>query len=567
MSGSAWEIVQSIFLIAGGLGLFLFGMKIMSDGLAMIAGDRMRSILERSTSNRFLGILVGILVTIVVNSSSATTIMIVGFVNSGLMNLLQAFGVILGANIGTTISSQIIAFKIDAVAPLFIFIGVVMYMFFKNRNVKNIGFILLGFGVLFFGITVMGMPMDEFAANPSFKAMLTAFENPFLALLAGLIFTAIISSSSATMGILITMYLSGVTLPFQTAAFIILGANIGTCADTLLSSIPASRESKRAAVSHALYNVIGCTIFGSLILIFPGILSWIENTWSEGARQVAMFHTLFNIALVLVFIPFVKPYVKLIQKIIPIKPSEIKNNYEKKLIYINPKITQTAAVAVDNAHREFCRMGHIACHNLELTFEAFHTRNIDKAKEVSENEKVIDYLNHSITSYLVHLHALEVSDNDLEKIGMMLRTVGDIERIGDHAENIAEYVLYEDGKGLKFSKEAMKEMEVLTDVTLKIVKLAIEIYEKRDASKLPEAELLEEEVDRLSAEGLENHIERLRTEECEPRGGVIFTDMILNLERCADHAINIAYAIMGKRILDEKQKESASKSKIRKKTK
>jgi len=309
------EFLQNIFTVAGGLGLFLFGMKLMSDGLKKIAGKELKNLLDKATSNHLIGILVGIIVTAIVQSSSATTIMVVGFINAGLLNLMQGMGVILGANIGTTLSAQIIAFRIDSIAPFFIFIGSILYIFFKKDHLRNFGYLILGFGILFFGISVMGIPMAELAKDPDFQTSIINFNNPFLAFLTGLIFTAIVQSSSVTIGILITMYLSNISFPFEIAAFIILGSNIGTCIDTLIASIPANQESKQAAIAHFLYNIITCSIFAIFIFIFPSILSWFQNIWIDKARGIAMFHTFFNIIALLLFVPFIKPYTTFILKI------------------------------------------------------------------------------------------------------------------------------------------------------------------------------------------------------------------------------------------------------------
>ena len=309
--------MQSFFMVAGGLGLFLFGMKIMSDGLEKIAGKKLQKILQKGTSNSFFAVLVGIIITIVVQSSSVTTIMVIGFVNAGLINLTQSIAIIIGANIGTTFGAQIFAFRIDSIAPLFIFFGSITYLFSKQEKFKNIGFVILGISILFFGMTVMGTPMSQLAQEQYFRELVTRFDNPLLAFFIGLILTAIIQSSSAIMGILVAMYLQGIVFPFETAVFIILGSNIGTCVDTMIASIPTNRESKQAALAHLFYNLITCLIVAFLIIIYPSIILWIQNVWSDQARQVVMFHTIFNIFVAIIFLPFIKPFAKLIDKIIP----------------------------------------------------------------------------------------------------------------------------------------------------------------------------------------------------------------------------------------------------------
>jgi len=533
------DLLGNIFLVLGGLGLFLFGMKMMSNGLEVVAGDRLQGILTKATSNRFLAAFVGILATIAMNSSTAVTIMVVGFVNSGLLTLVQSIGVILGANIGTTFSAQLIAFRIDSYAPIFIFIGIIMHMFFKKRNIKNIGYIILGFGVLFFGITTMGAPLRELGNHPSFINMLTTFENPLLALLAGFLFTAIVQSSSATMGILVTMYLHGTPMPFTTAAFIILGVNIGTSITTLVASIPANRDSKRAATFHIMFDIIGSIVFGTLIFTFPSILNWFQTTFTDGARQVAMFHTLYNVATFLLILPFVNHISKLMLKIIPQKPEEVKNRYEKKLIYLDKNIGDNASLAVTNAHLELCRMGKIANENLVLALESFFERDSEKAQKVLENEKIINYLNHNITAKLVLINNMNLSNSETEKLGRMFQNVVNIERIGDHAENIAEYTLLFKEKELQFSNIANKELKKMSDLTIKMLELTLESYKTWDETYLLEITQLEEEVDAFAKKLTQNHIKRLMAEKCNPKSGVIFTDMIIDLERCSDHAKEI----------------------------
>ena len=541
--------LSDIFLIVGGLGLLLFGMKMMSTGLEVVAGDRLQNILKRATSNRFLAVFVGIIATICINSSTAVTIITVGFVNSGLINLTQSIGIIMGANVGTTFSAQLIAFKIDTIAPLFIFVGIVMHLFFKKRSIRNIGYIILGFGILFFSITVMGSPLKELAKQPAFNAMLATFENPFFALLAGFVFTAIIQSSSATMGLLVTMHLSGVPIPFETSAFIILGTNIGTSITTVIASLAANRDSKRAALFHITYDIIGSAVFGTLIFTFPAILSWFQETWTESARQVAMFHTLYNVATMVLLLPFIKWIAILMQKIVPLKEEEFSKTHEKKLMYLDTGITKapTAIASVNAAHLEICRMGKIANESFVLALESFFEKDEDKVKKTFELEKVVNFLNRKIASKLVEINNMILSASDAEKVGKMFKILSDIERIGDHAENIAEYALLIKEGNLKFSDVAIEELKLLGDKTVKQTVRAINVYEHQEESVLPQIKFFEKEIDKLSEDFTENHIERLKKSVCEPGSGVIFTDMIINLERIADHAKNIACSIASKK--------------------
>jgi len=552
--------LESIFLVAGGLGLFLFGMKMMSSGLELIAGDRLQSIIKRVTSTSFSAVAVGIVATIAINSSTATTIMTVSFVNSGMMTLKQAIGIIMGANVGTTFSAQLIAFKIDQVAPLFIFIGIIMYLFVKKRSVKNIGYAILGFGILFFGVTVMGGPLKGLANDPGFNEILTTFQNPILALLAGFIFTATIQSSSATMGILVTLHLSGVPIPFVTSAYIILGTNIGTSITTVIASIPANRESKRAALFHIMFDIIGSTVFGTLIYIFPGILAWFQSSWAEPARQVAMFHTLYNLATMFLLLPFVSQVAVLMQKIVPVTSEAKDITYEKQLIYLDEKTNQSPSIAVVNAHLELCRMGKIANENLALAIGAFTDKDIEKAKKTLKNEKIIDYLSHNISIKLIWINSMALSGYEAIRVGKMFQTVSDFERIGDHAENIAEYAMIVEENELKFSDLALEELKNLSEMTLKLTTLSLDAYEQEDESKLIEINSLEEAIDELSVQYTENHIDRLKVASCEPKSGVIFTDMITDLERSADHANNVAFSILlrGKKIWTKEQKRIAA---------
>lgn len=535
------DILGNIILAAGGLGLLLFGIKMMSTGLEVVAGDRLQTVLKRATSNRFLAAIVGVIATIIINSSTAVSIITVGFVNAGLMNLTQAVGVLLGINVGTTFSAQLIAFRIDAYAPIFILIGTAMYLFVKKRSVRNVGYVILGFGILFFSITVMGDALRVFRTHPAFLDMIAAIANPFLALLAGFIFTVVVQSSSATIGLLVTMHISGVPIPFQTSAFIILGANIGTSITAVIASIPASRDSRRAALFHITYDIIGSLVFGSLILLVPGILAWFEATWTETPRQVAMFHTLYNVATLSLLIPFVTPLAKLMQVLIPVKPDEANEIHERKLVYLGVKTPQIPSLAVMNAQLEVCRMGKIANENLILALESFFEKNENKSSKTLENEKTIDFLNQTITSKLVEINNMSLSALEAEKVGGMFKALKDMERIGDHAENIAEYTVAVKESNLKFTDAAIGELKELSDTVVKITGIALDAYQNQDKSQSAQVELLEEKVDELSEAFTENHVERLKAESCEPKSGIIFIDMVNDLERISDHAENIAF--------------------------
>ena len=535
---------HNIILAGGGLALLLFGIKMMSTGLEAVAGGKMQLALKRATSNRFLAAIVGVFATIAINSSTAVSVIIVGFVNAGLINLSQAISVLLGINVGTTFSAQLIAFRIDAYAPIFMIIGVIMYLFFKKRSIKNIGYIVLGFGVLFFSITIMGDALRVFRELPAFMDIITAIANPMAALLAGFIFTIIVQSSSATMGLLVTLHLNEVPIPFETSAFIILGANIGTSITAFIVALSASRDSKRAALFHITYDIIGSAVFGTLILVLPAVLLWFQATWAEGARQVAMFHTLYNVATLIILIPFVPALARLMRMIIPVKQNEAKEIHERRLLYLDKKANPTPTVVMLNAHLEAYRMGKIALENLEMALEAFFNKDEGMAETVIENEKIVDYLTGSITAELVEIGNMHLSPADAEWLGRMFTVLSDIERISDHADNIAEYTLVvARDSNMIFTEEALSDLKRLGDLALESVTKAIAIFESRDRTRIEEFEKIEAEVDKLSKVFTNNHVDRLKKGVCDPSSAVIFVDFINDLERCSDHAENIAFSV------------------------
>jgi len=528
-----------LFLIFGGLGLFLYGMKMLVDGLEVMAGNRMRSIVERATSNRFLGIGVGAAVTIMIQSSTATSVIAVGFINAGLMSLAQAISLVIGAHIGTTLTAHLFAFRVTAAAPMFIFIGLVMYLFMKKKSVKDFGFILLGVGLLFFGLSVMGDPLRVFAETPGFQSLLIAFENPFLAIFAGFVFTAVIQSSTAATGILIALYQSGAGLSFATAAFLILGISVGTTVTALLASLAGRRESKRLALANMIYIIFGSVVFGVLIYVFPGILQWFQNTWADGDRQMAMFYTFFKVGLTLIFLPFVGQLAALMYKIMP-KRSQSTDTHE--LHYIKTASSpQSPSVIIEQAYDEIRRMGKMALENIQLALEAFVTGDEEKVAAVIETETSINYLNRQITSLLMELENVE-SVAEMRKIGTLMYMASDIERIGDHAENITEHELRTKKKGnLRLSEQAMEELDTLGRATITIIMLTMDLFTNLSEETLEKIYHLERYIDNLAKEYMENHVRRLKNEKNNPRGGVIFVNMVTSLERCADHANNIAY--------------------------
>ena len=557
--------IFGVFLFLGGLGMFIYGMNVMSEGLENAAGDRMRVLLEKMTKNRFLGVLVGTLVTMLIQSSSATTVMVVGFVNAGLMNLSQAIGVIMGANIGTTITAQILAFKIDTFAPLILFIGVVLALFINKKLAHNIGQIVLGFGLLFIGMTLMSSAVEPLKTNETFVNFLMSFDNPVLAVLAGAAFTAIVQSSSASVGVAQAFAAQGL-ITFDVALFIILGMNIGTCITAVLAAIPSSKESKKAALMHVLFNVIGTIIFGTIIAIFPIIQTWIAQlSPGDVPRQIANFHLLFNVSTVVVLFPFSNYIIRFVEKVLPADPEQ--QMLQKRLVYLDKNLAFVPGVGVTQAHRELCRMGKIARDNLSLSLEAFFEADEEKAKQVLEVEETINFLNHQITGCLVQLRGLELTASEVSKLSMMFHVVADLERIGDHAENIAEYAVMEGEHKAKISPKAMDELREISARTMEVLDISLDIYEREARERLLLASEAEELVDDLQEKLINNHVNRLMSEVCDPRGGVVFTDMVTDLERCADHAINVAFAIEGEKsawnnAIQVKQKKVSGSSPI-----
>lgn len=536
---------QNIILALGGLGLLLFGIKMVSTGLQVVAGDQLQLILKKATSNRFWAVIVGVIATIVINSSSAVSVITVGFVNAGLMNLTQAIGVLLGINVGTTFSAQLIAFRIDAYAPIFILVGVILHLFFKKKSVRNAGYAIIGFGILFFSITVMGDALRVFRTNPAFLNMIEAIANPWLALAAGFLFTVVVQSSSATMGLLVTMHLSGVDMPFQTSAFIIFGANIGTSITAVIASIPASRDGRRTALFHITYDLIGCVVFGILILLVPGILVWFENTWYESARQVAMFHMIYNIATLSLLIWFVPLLAKLMQTIIPVREYEHSGVHERALVYLT-QTQLTPTIAVMNARLEICRMGNIASESLKAALESFFDRDSAKAEKILETEKTVDYLHQGITEGLVDITNLRLSAGDSKKIADMFVIVSDLEQIGGYAKNIAEHTIDVCETERQFSEVAVEELKRLSTIATKLVDDAILAYEKEDVGPIEELAEAKNTTDDLSAKFAKNHFRRLKAKACKAKSGVIFMDIVNNLTKSAENAKNIADSMVVK---------------------
>ena len=530
------------FKLLGGVGLFLFGMSVMSDGLKNAAGDQLKTILERATSNRVAAVFVGLLVTVLIQSSAATDMMVIGFVNSGLMTLLQAIGVIMGANIGTTITAQITAFSLGAYAPLILFIGAILYLFVNKTIVKHVGSVIMGFGMLFFGISVISQAIAPLANTPEFTHFLSNLDNPALAILFGILFTALLQSSSSSVVIFQTFAIQGI-LSFHMAVYLIIGAAIGSVTPNILASLTTNRNGKRTAALNLLFNLIRAAIILLLILIIPPFLDFIASLSPDNiGRQVANAHTIFAIIAVLLLCPFAPILVKLSQKVIPVLPEETRKTQDRELIYMQEG-NLPPAVALQQAQREITRMGRLASENLKLSVRCFFEQDLKLAQEVEDNEDTVNFLTHAITQRLVKIRTFNMTGHERNKITQMTLTVSDIERISDHAENIAEYAAQINAQKNKLTQEAMQELRTLADEVLKSIDFCLDIFEHETFDKLDEAEKQEQHVDELEKANLTNHIARLFDRQCDPIVGVIFTNMSSDLERCSDHAINIAFAL------------------------
>ena len=533
----------TILTMAGGLGLFLFGMELMSDSIEKVAGARLRRILEIFTTNRFMGMIVGIIFTGIIQSSSACTVMVVSFVNSGLMNLYQAAGVILGANIGTTITSQLVSFNLSKIAPLILLVGVVVMMFTKKEKVRKVAEVIVGFGILFVGLSTMSQAMANMKNEPQVVNLLMSLKNPFLATLMGFALTAIIQSSSVTVSIVLLLANQDL-LPLPITLYIILGCNIGACATAMLASMTGKKDAKRAALIHLLFNIIGTVIiYIALFVAGDQIVELIKSISADNGRFVANAHTLIKIAQVIMLFPFTGWLVKMTYLIVPGEDQKVGYRESYQLKYIGDKVVFNPATAVVEVIKELERMASLAEENLNRAMNALITLDEEDIEEVYEVEKNINFLNHAITDYLVKINQTTLPIEDLNSLGALFHVVNDIERIGDHAENVADAARQRKEEGVSISKEAQKELGDMLEMVNKIIRYAVEMFAKSDESHMQEIVTLEDQVDEKERELQKKHVERLTKGECSPEAGMIFSDIVSGLERVADHATNIAFAI------------------------
>lgn len=541
----------TILTMAGGLGLFLFGMELMSDSIEKVAGAKLRRILEIFTTNRFMGMIVGIIFTGIIQSSSACTVMVVSFVNSGLMNLYQAAGVILGANIGTTITSQLVSFNLSKIAPLILLVGVVVMMFTKKEKVRKVAEVVVGFGILFVGLSTMSQAMANMKNEPQVVNLLMSLKNPFLATLMGFALTAIIQSSSVTVSIVLLLANQDL-LPLPITLYIILGCNIGACATAMLASMTGKKDAKRAALIHLLFNIIGTVIiYIALFVAGDQIVELIKSISADNGRFVANAHTLIKIAQVIMLFPFTGWLVKMTYLIVPGEDQKVGYRESYQLKYIGDKVVFNPATAVVEVVKELERMASLAEENLNRAMNALITLDEEDIEEVYEVEKNINFLNHAITDYLVKINQTTLPIEDLNSLGALFHVVNDIERIGDHAENVADAARQRKEEGVSISKEAQKELGDMLEMVNKIIRYAVEMFAKSDETHMQEIITLEDQVDEKERELQKKHVERLTKGECSPEAGMIFSDIVSGLERVADHATNIAFAITTEDEMDE----------------
>lgn len=534
--------MKLIITLMGGLGLFLFGMNFMSQGLQKAAGSKLRTILEAMTKNKLIAVVFGALFTALIQSSGATTVMVVSFVNSGLMTLAQAAGIIFGANIGTTITSQLVSFDLTAAAPVILFIGAVMVMFGRKPMAKKIGEAVLGFGALFMGISIMSEAMAELKEYDGVLRALSGLTNPLVAILIGFIITVIVQSSSVTVSILLLMANQGL-VGLAVCFYFVLGCNIGSCTPAVLASLSGKKDAKRAALIHVMFNVFGMIIIGLLLAIGMEPFSKFIMTISGGniGRCVANADTLYKTFQTIIFLPFTKQFIALTYKLVPGEDAE---EEAFSLKYIGMKKVFTPTTVVLETIQEIERMGDMARDNLNRAMEALFSGDEEKISKVYEQEKEIDFLSREITDYLVKINQLELPVADASRIGGLFHVVSDIERIGDHAENIADAAVQKQEENLEFTRKGTKELAEMHEKVMQIIEKSLQMFATMDTSYQAEVLTLENEIDTMERELQRSHIRRMAKGKCTPQAGVIFTDLITGLERVGDHATNIAFSIL-----------------------
>lgn len=530
------EYINILLGLFGGLALFLFGMEFMGDGLENAAGSRLKSFFDKAITNPFKGALVGTIVTAIIQSSSATTVMVVGFVNAGLMSLYQAVGVIMGANIGTTITGQLITFKIDDYIPLFIIIGAALILFMKQEKRKEIGKIIFGFGLLFMGLSQMKDAMSPIAQTTFFQDLILALEgNMFLGILVGAAMTAVVQSSSASTAILLSLAATG-AISLQVAIPILFGNNIGTCVTALLSSLNANKVAKKAAFIHLSFNLIGTLIFLPLINILSQVVMYMGG---DIDKQIANAHTIFNIVNAIILLPFAGVFVKLANLALKDKEGE-----KPTINRLDRRFLETPAIAFEQAFQESLTMYDLAKENLTLSTNALIDGKVTNLKKIFENESEINRLERELSTFLVSISSHDITEVDTNRIASMIKIISDIERIGDHSKNIAELAEEVSTSKLTFTSDALEELRLMYNYTIESINSSYASYKNNNRQKANDTMIFEENIDRLEELLRDKHIQRLSQNKCNAHSGAVFLDAISNFERIGDHSINIAEYVL-----------------------
>lgn len=530
------EYINILLGLFSGLALFLFGMEFMGDGLENAAGSKLKSFFDKAITNPLKGALVGTIVTAIIQSSSATTVMVVGFVNAGLMSLYQAVGVIMGANIGTTITGQLITFKIDDFIPVFIILGAALILFMKQEKRKEIGKIIFGFGLLFMGLTAMKDAMSPIAQTTFFQDLILALEgNMFLGILVGAVMTAVVQSSSASTAILLSLAATG-AISLQVAIPILFGNNIGTCVTALLSSLNANKVAKKAAFIHLSFNLIGTIIFLPLINILCNVVAYMGG---DIDKQIANAHTIFNLVNAIILLPFAGVFVKVANMVLTDKAGDatVINRLDRRFL-------ETPAIAFEQAFQESLTMYDLAKENLTLSTNALIEGKTTDYRKIYENESEINRMERDLSSFLVAISSHDITELDTNRIASMIKIISDIERIGDHSKNIAELAEEVATTKLTFTVDALEELKLMYNYTLESINSSYASYKHNNRQKANDTVIFEENIDRLEELLRDKHIQRLSQNKCNPHSGAVFLDAISNFERIGDHSINIAEYIL-----------------------
>ena len=537
--------LTNLFSMLGGLALFLYGMNMMSNGLEMAAGDKMKTILEKLTSNRILGVVVGALVTAIIQSSSATTVMVVGFVNSGLMSLTSAVWVIMGANIGTTITGQLIAIDITAIAPLIAFIGVAMIVFFKSQKLDAIGGVIGGLGILFIGMETMSSAMVPLRTMPEFVGLISKFQNPFIGILVGALFTALIQSSSASVGILQALAKSGV-MTLSSSIYVLFGQNIGTCITSVLASIGTSKNAKRTTIIHLSFNIIGTVLFVTISMLFPFADLVQSLTPSNVAAQIANVHTIFNVTTTLLLLPIGTKLVDLACRILPDSEEDQQDMQLKYLdfsIFDNDYHIGTSAIANTQLFNETQHMLNVANHNVKRAFELLDHYDEEKYIRLQKDEEYINYLNQQVINFTTAVISHEFQAESSQSIVLFLKLSSDLERIGDHAMNIAARAQKLAKDDTHFSEDALKEIGIMESLCNNILDELIIMDYDEFKYIVDKVDVMEDNIDKTQHQFAVNQLIRLKEKKCTTENSVIYTKILTDFERIGDHGLNIAESL------------------------